>query len=141
MPWGGADITSCAVSAAGKVAGVIGFLLTQTGDGRNPDGCGTSNDGDCTCAGKHSDKPLCSSLPDGYEFPGQGPALQALKRALGDHRLRIHSTRPTTDGPCPDIGTHINIRQGKHRAGSIVCCPCCTDTPIGPVINIKCKVV
>jgi len=83
----------------------------------------------------------CWTLPDEYVFPGASAALESMKLATGDDSLALHNPSPTTSGPCPGQGTHYNVRSGSSRAGSITCCPCCSDDLIGPVITEKCRIV
>ncbi len=93
------------------------------------------------CATEYTDFLLCSSLPSGYSFTSPNAALNEMKRVTGNKSLRLHSPSPTTSGPCPGTGTHYNVRDSSERMGSIVCCPCCTDTPAGPVMSTRCRIV
>ena len=72
-----------------------------------------------TCETMYPSIRTCSSLPDEYTFPSAKATLARMKDAFGDKNLRLHNEEPTESGPCPDIGTHYNVRQGKGRAGSL----------------------
>ncbi|MGH9765831.1 MAG: DUF4157 domain-containing protein [Blastocatellia bacterium] len=94
-----------------------------------------------TCATKYPGEINCSSLPSSYIYPTAAAALAALKLETGDDHLRLHNPATATGGPCPGIGTHINVRSGSKRIASIGCCPCCKDTPAGPVRLTLCRII
>ena len=94
-----------------------------------------------TCATAFPEIPICDSLPSGYTFSSVTQALNALKQALGKSNLSLRSPAPATSGPCPGIGTHIGVKDGGTYVASIVCCPCCMDTPSGPVMSTRCRIV
>jgi hypothetical protein len=94
-----------------------------------------------TCATEYPSLRRCDSLPAGYIYSSPQAALNALKIRLGDKNLSLRSPAPTTSGPCPGVGTHYNVRSGGAYVASIVCCPCCTDTPEGPVTMTRCAIV
>jgi hypothetical protein len=98
-----------------------------------------------SCKTEHPDTVLCSSLPDWYEYSSEDEAFKALKERAKDSgkkgELRKEKTRPADRGPCPGQGTHTGVRRGGEYVASIVCCPCCTDTPAGPVLSTKCGIV
>lgn len=93
------------------------------------------------CATEYPGIPLCDSLPAGYSFESVTQALEALKKALGNPHLSLRSPAPTITGPCPGIGTHIGVKAGGTYVASIVCCPCCIDTPGGPVMSRLCRII
>jgi hypothetical protein len=94
-----------------------------------------------TCASRFPTFPLCDALPAWYSYSSAQAALRALKTRLGKKDLSLHSEAPATSGPCKDVGKHYNVRSGGARAASIVCCPCCTDAPAGPVATTRCGIV
>lgn len=95
-----------------------------------------------TCATDHPGVPLCSSLPSQYTFRSPQAALNALKTSLHNPSLSFHSGGArATGGPCPGIGTHYNVRFQGQKVASITCCPCCLDTPNGPVTATRCRIV
>lgn len=83
----------------------------------------------------------CWTLPDDYVFPGPAAALTKMKADTGDQALALHSPAPAVSGPCPGQGVHYNVRSGGDRAGSITCCPCCSDDAVGPVMTTLCRIV
>lgn len=93
-----------------------------------------------TCGATYPSHRTCSSLPADYTFSTAGSALVVMKTALGDKSLRTHNPEATESGPCPDTGTHYNVRQGRERAGSITCCPCCIDGPAGSALSTRCRI-
>ena len=93
------------------------------------------------CSTAFPDLPSCGSLPQGYTFPSPQAALNHLKTKLGNPDLSLRSPAPTTGGPCPGLGTHYGVRHGRDHVASIVCCPCCMDTPQGPVVATRCRIV
>jgi hypothetical protein len=93
-----------------------------------------------TCEATYPSHQICSSLPADYTFSGVGAALAVMKTTLGDKSLRTHNPDRTELGPCPRIGTHYNVRQGRERAGSITCCPCCMDGPAGSALSTRCRI-
>jgi hypothetical protein len=94
-----------------------------------------------TCATAHPELPLCLSLPLGYTYFSPREALDAMKAAVGDKNLSLHNPDATTGGPCPGLGTHYNVRSRGKRVGSIVCCPCCSNTPQGPITSTRCRII
>lgn len=94
-----------------------------------------------TCEATYPSHRICSSLPADYTFSGVGAALTVMKTNLSDKNLRTHSPAPTESGPCPDTGTHYNVRQGRERAGSIACCPCCMDGQAGSALSTRCRII
>jgi hypothetical protein len=84
---------------------------------------------------------VCLSLPEEYTFPSEGAALATMKTKLGKKDLRLQNEEATEFGPCPGDGKHFNVRQGKERAGSITCCPCCMEGPPAPKEIKRCRIV
>jgi hypothetical protein len=58
-----------------------------------------------------------------------------------DNNLRLEKTETATIGPCPGQGTHTKVRRGGAYVATIVCCPCCKDTPTGPVSLTLCRIL
>jgi hypothetical protein len=94
-----------------------------------------------SCATQHPGVRLCDSLPGGYTFSSPQAALAELKRRTGNQNLSLRNPSPSTSGPCPGTGMHYNVRSGSTQIASIVCCPCCIDTPTGPVLANRCRIV
>lgn len=94
-----------------------------------------------TCESEMPNHPLCRELPEEYSFHSNRQALEAMKQQLGAKDLVLHRPAPTESGPCPDIGEHYNVRMGKERGGSIVCCPCCVENADSPLLWKKCRIV
>ena len=94
-----------------------------------------------TCASEHPSVRLCQSLPGRYTYRSPQAALNALKKMLGDENLKFGKRETTTDGPCPGEGLHINVRSGGEQPATIVCCPCCEDTPGGPAKVTRCGIL
>ncbi len=106
-----------------------------------PDAEDVPQEAERTCGSAFPDHPLCYDLPEEYDFTTHTAALEAMRNRLGTQELKLHNPDPTQTGPCPGIGTHYNVRQGKQRMGSVVCCPCCVNTPVGPVALKRCRIV
>jgi hypothetical protein len=85
--------------------------------------------------------PVCRALPEEYSFHSARQALEAMKEQLDFKSLALHNPDPTESGPCPEVGEHYNVRMGKERAGSIVCCPCCVESDPMPLLWKKCRIV
>jgi hypothetical protein len=86
----------------------------------------------------------CTSLPERYGFKSQQAALAYLKKQTGISDLSLRSPAASQSGPCPGQGEHFNVRSSGDKnkyTGSIVCCPCCQETPNGPVAGKKCGIV
>jgi hypothetical protein len=94
-----------------------------------------------TCATRYPTLRQCNSLPPGYTYSSPQAALNVLKVRLGKKDLRLHQHAVTTSGPCPGIGMHYNVRLGSQKVASIGCCPCCTDTPAGPISMTRCAIL
>jgi hypothetical protein len=94
-----------------------------------------------TCATEYPDVRLCDSLPGGYSFRSPQAALAALKARTGDPSLRLVSDAPSTSGPCPGTGRHYGVKSGGKYVASISCCPCCQDSPTGPVRLTRCRII
>lgn len=75
----------------------------------------------------------CSEL--WYPFSSPQEALRALKRKTGLHNLRLEKESETTRGPCPEEGLHYAVKHRGRYIASIVGCPCCQDSPSGPVMT------
>jgi len=94
-----------------------------------------------SCFTEHPGELNCAFLPSGYVFPSPGAALTFLKAAEQKKNLSLHNPSPTLQPPCPGRGMHYNVRDGNRKVASIVCCPCCEDTPAGPKKKNRCKIV
>jgi hypothetical protein len=94
-----------------------------------------------TCATEYPDVPLCDSLPQGYTYRSAQAALAALKVRTGNPSLRLVSDAPSTSGPCPGTGRHYGVKSGGEYIASISCCPCCQDSPTGPVLLTRCRII
>jgi hypothetical protein len=94
-----------------------------------------------TCATQFPIALNCARLPLGFTFPSPQAALTALKLTTGTKNLKLVSARPSTSGPCPGIGMHYGVKDGNDYIASISCCPCCTDTPAGPKMMTRCRII
>ena len=94
-----------------------------------------------SCATEYPSLVLCSNLPSGYRYPSRQAAFQDIVRQSPGRNLRMEKTRTATRGPCPGVGTHTAVKDGGVYVASIVCCPCCSDTPAGPVQSTRCGIV
>lgn len=100
-----------------------------------------------TCAEMYPGMHLCAlvggadGLPEEYCYYGSSQALEAMKVKLGIKNLSKHNPDITRSGPCLGQGEHHNVRINSDRKGSITCCPCCAQTPAGPVKRLKCRIV
>lgn len=91
-----------------------------------------------TCAKKYSTYIPCFKLD--YMYSSEGAALSELKNYVYPGQgLRKGTTAAATRGPCSadsgyEVGAHTNIlfAKGGSSAASIVSCPCCRDTAVGP---------
>lgn len=114
-------------------------LYSQPGHGVDRAGDSEKDEDGGSCEEDFPDHPECWQLPDDYEYDSPREALEAMKSATGNKSLSFHSPSPTTSGPCPGLGTHLNVRSGGRREGSITCCPCCLDGPAH--LTTKCRIV
>jgi hypothetical protein len=94
-----------------------------------------------SCSSEFPKLRVCLSLPAEYTFPSVGAALAKMKAVLGKKNLQLQNPDDTRSGPCEGTGEHFNVRQGKERAGSITCCPCCTEGPAAPKEIKRCRIV
>jgi len=73
--------------------------------------------------------------PEGNLGTARGDALDEVRGEEGDYDLQWYNERAATEGPCPGVGVHYEVRSGgpggPYRA-SIVCCPTCKDDYPGP---------
>jgi RHS repeat-associated protein len=93
------------------------------------------------CGSVYPNLVRCNSLPHEYVYSSAQQALNSLKQVYGNNRLQLHNPRPAASGPCPRTGTHYNVRYQGSRYGSINCCPCCLETPTGPLSRTLCRVI
>ena len=75
----------------------------------------------------------CDNLWYTYKSPQQ--ALKILKQETGRSSLNLSSKNPSESGPCPQKGWHYRSMDGKDYVASIMGCPCCQDTPSGPIMT------
>jgi hypothetical protein len=95
-----------------------------------------------TCLTKYPGELNCDVLSTyGYNYPSASAALALLKRLTGEKDLQLHNPAPTMTGPCPGRGMHYNVRSHGAKVGTIVCCPCCKDTPTGPKRRTLCRLL
>jgi hypothetical protein len=94
-----------------------------------------------TCATVYPAALRCESLPGSFTYSSPQAALQALKLSTGKSNLRLVSPNPSTGGPCPSVGMHYGVKDGGVYIASISCCPCCRDTPTGPVMTTLCRII
>jgi hypothetical protein len=94
-----------------------------------------------TCATEFPGVRECDGLPSEFTFASPQAALNTLKARLRDPSLRLTSPRPSTSGPCPGVGMHYGVMSGGTYIASISCCPCCRDTPAGPVMLTRCRII
>jgi hypothetical protein len=94
-----------------------------------------------TCATEMPSVPLCTTLPRDYTFASPAAALRAIKATNKEYTsARLEKRAVTTSGPCEGKGDHIAVRSGGDYIASIVCCPCCEDTPAGPKLTNRCAI-
>jgi hypothetical protein len=93
------------------------------------------------CATEYPAALRCDRLPEPFIYSSPQAALQALKISMGKPGLRLVSPRTSTGGPCPGIGMHYGVKDGGIYIASISCCPCCRDTPTGPVMTTLCRII
>jgi hypothetical protein len=94
-----------------------------------------------TCATVYPAALRCDSLPGSFIHPSPQAALQALKITMRRPNLRLVSARASTSGPCPGVGMHYGVKDDGVYVASISCCPCCRDTPAGPVMTTLCRII
>jgi hypothetical protein len=119
------------LTAAGPLLLLLVFGALLESDSPRPRSCET-------------DQPtaiLCSSLPSSFGYSSPQAALAALKAQTADPSLRLVAPAPSTGGPCPGVGTHWGVKSGGTYVASISCCPCCEDTPQGPVMRTRCRII
>lgn len=92
------------------------------------------------CATKYPLALACSMLPL-FIFKSPQAALAALKISMGKSNLRLTSPNPSTGGPCAGVGMHYGVKDGGTYIASISCCPCCLDTPSGPKMVNRCRII
>jgi hypothetical protein len=94
-----------------------------------------------SCATEFPGVRACASLPPQFVYPSPQAALATLKARTGDQSLRLVNAAPSTSGPCPGTGTHYGVKGGGVYIASISCCPCCKDTPQGPIMLTRCRII
>lgn len=94
-----------------------------------------------TCATQFPTALNCNKLPFTFTYSSPQAALGALKVSTGNRNLKLVTPAPSTGGPCPGIGTHYGVKDGGTYIASISCCPCCMDTPSGPRMATRCRII
>lgn len=94
-----------------------------------------------TCETAMPELQECWELPGVYVYRSATQALRAVKVKTDNHALKLHNRLLTTGGPCPGQGYHYNVRDGRKREASIVCCDCCLDDRDGPAKEERCQIV
>ncbi|MDH5181208.1 MAG: DUF4157 domain-containing protein [Gammaproteobacteria bacterium] len=94
-----------------------------------------------TCATMYPQAISCAALPGLFTFSSSQAALRSLVAETGISNLRLVSARTSTGGPCPGVGMHYGVKAGGTYIASISCCPCCMDTPTGPVMTTLCRII
>lgn len=94
-----------------------------------------------SCATEYPGVRTCAGLPSQFVYPSPQAALTALKTRTGDPSLRLVNAAPSTSGPCPGVGMHYGVKSGGVYVASISCCPCCQDTPQGPLLQTRCRII
>jgi hypothetical protein len=94
-----------------------------------------------TCESEYPQARRCEGLPPQFIHSSPQGAVNALKASMGNPRLRLVSPRPSTSGPCPGVGMHYGVKDGGTYIASISCCPCCRNTPAGPVMTTLCRII
>jgi hypothetical protein len=94
-----------------------------------------------TCATVYPAALRCESLPGSFSYLSPQAALGALKLSTGISSLRLVNPAPSTGGPCPGVGMHYGVKERGVYIASISCCPCCRDTPAGPVMTTMCRII
>ncbi|QNM98640.1 hypothetical protein [Chitinimonas koreensis] len=90
-----------------------------------------------TCA---SEYPMVIECKD-FGRPGDRfDTFEALEQAVrrgarlpANAKLDVDKQPQNAEGPCPGQGSHWDFRHKGRHVGSGFDCPCCTDTPTGPV--------
>lgn len=94
-----------------------------------------------TCATQYPLALNCSRLPFSFKFKSPQAALAALKLSTGKSNLKLASPAPSTGGPCVGVGMHYGVKDGGTYIASISCCPCCIDSPAGPRLITRCRII
>jgi len=92
-----------------------------------------------TCATKYPNIILCKELSMDYQFAN---GYQDAKRKFPKGTRIENPPKEVTDSGIPCYGKGGTHRLVKDEAGSflgsLVCCPCCQNTPAGPVLQEQC---
>lgn len=87
--------------------------------------------GDEGACGPASGITTCMELEEEWNYGYSSPEDALCEFPAGSHKKQKKG-RPTTSGPCVEVGEHYTVGPG--RQGSIVCCPCCE----GPALEMRC---
>ena len=85
------------------------------------------------CDNTYPNAVKCDTLWYTYKSPQQ--ALKVLKKDTGVSNLRLTKGEETIKGPCISEGRHYGVMVGGDYIASIMGCPCCQDTPSGPILT------
>jgi RHS repeat-associated protein len=89
-----------------------------------------------TCSEAYPGMIDCGALGPDFKFDTEAQAF-TLAKALNPG-VRKHTR---ADADMCQGGTHVDLRCGKDRAGSLLCCPCCEDTTTGILTQNKCAYI
>jgi RHS repeat-associated protein len=78
----------------------------------------------------------CGALGPAFRFDTEAQAFKVAK--MVNPGVRKHTREKAN--MCEE-GTHVNLRCGGDRAGSLVCCPCCENTSTGISHQSKCAYI
>lgn len=125
-------------------AGIILFPSSTAGpeDDMLPN---TATKGKCdddkeTCDSKFPGLIKCNSLPCSYRYDSDTAALNALRKTMGINNLKIVSKNNASSGPCAGQGWHYGVKGGGRYIASLLGCPCCEDTPAGPILKKRWRI-
>jgi hypothetical protein len=94
-----------------------------------------------SCGTEYPDLRVCATLPRQYIYPSHSAAFSAIKARNGKKGLQLSNKDDARGGPCPEKGTHYNVKLGKDHVASITCCECCVEAPQGPRESNQCRTV
>ena len=97
-----------------------------------------------TCANFSHLMKECRDLPSGYDYDDLDTPAKKLKEQPGCGRCQVDKGPAMTRMDCdPAPGRHFGyiIPKTDISCGSIGQCPCCLDTPEGPVPIVRYKIL
>ena len=92
-----------------------------------------------TCANTPEFQALneCAELGAAYRYSSEDDVKRYIKQQYHSYGALSWKSNNVTndDGPCPDTGKHYEIYTKKYKEPllTVQMCPCCQDTPSGPV--------